>query len=617
MKWLLAAFLLGITATVQAQAPAANAPASTTDASETAASGASPSSEPAAFELLIIAADDVKQLLQNQLDLQRYRTLTDLSDDELDRLLELAQTDVKNLVATLGYFSPLIQIERYTGSAGQRSVSIQVTVGEPVRIGQVQLQLIGPIASDAEAASQRQLIRESWSLPAGSRFTQSSWDAAKQQALRQLTTRRYPTGRISQTLADIDPETRQARLEITLDSGPAYQLGDLTITGLKRFDAVLVQRLARLPVAVAYDQSQLVAAQQRLTDSGFFDSAFVTIDTQSAPEAARVLVTVREARLQKITWGLGVSTDAGARVSTEHLHQQLPWLGWRALSKLSFDRATQSIGTELTSPPNASRWRWNTAVLLQNQQSGSFDVSSQRWRAGASQEGDHIDRGVYLQYDRADSATTDQAASVLAETISANYSFTLRNFDAVPFPSSGWAWGAELGGGTTLGNPKEPFVRILTRWQNFWPLGAGTRPDRRAGRLAFRAQAGAVLAKEGVSLPATQLFLAGGDNSVRGYGLREIGTDLSGEQISAGRYLAAGSLEWQRPITRNGQLTDWEGALFVDAGAVANHPADLQAQVGVGAGVRWKTPVGPLQIDLAYGVAVKKLRLHLNVGFSF
>jgi translocation and assembly module TamA len=104
---------------------------------------------------------------------------------------------------------------------------------------------------------------------------------------------------------------------------------------------------------------------------------------------------------------------------------------------------------------------------------------------------------------------------------------------------------------------------------------------------------------------------------VRGYGLHDIGTDLAGEQVSAGRYLAVGSLEWQRPITRNGLLTAWEGVLFVDAGAVADQPGDLQAKVGIGAGVRWKTPVGPLQIDLAYGVAVKKLRLHLNLGFAF
>ena len=62
---------------------------------------------------------------------------------------------------------------------------------------------------------------------------------------------------------------------------------------------------------------------------------------------------------------------------------------------------------------------------------------------------------------------------------------------------------------------------------------------------------------------------------------------------------------------------DWEGALFVDAGAVADVPADLRAKIGVGAGLRWKSPVGPLQLDLAYGLALESWRLHLNVGFSF
>jgi translocation and assembly module TamA len=76
-------------------------------------------------------------------------------------------------------------------------------------------------------------------------------------------------------------------------------------------------------------------------------------------------------------------------------------------------------------------------------------------------------------------------------------------------------------------------------------------------------------------------------------------------------------VEWQRPIVVDGLLTDWESALFVDAGAVANEPDKLDLKVGVGVGARWKSPIGPLQADLAYGVAVQKFRLHLSVGFVF
>ncbi len=587
-------------------------------------SGASqpPGALTATFTLRITAPDDVKQLLERHLELQRYRELTDLSDDELTRLLDMARVDAQRLVATLGYFSPVIDIQRVSSAnnTSLQQVLIHVTPGEPVQVSQVSVLFVGPVAKDPEAWSQRQQIQDSWSLPAGNRFTQARWDDAKQQALRQLTSQRYPTGHVSASLADIDPVARTARLEVTLNSGPAYQLGALSISGLNRFNAELVHGLMHLPTGADYDLTELVAAQQRLTSSGYFDSAFVSLDTQADPQSAQVLVKLREARMQKITLGVGASTDGGARLSAEHLHHQIPGLGWRALSKLSVDRETQSISTELTAPPNGDGWRWNTSLQLQNQASGTLELGSQRWRGGRSQNTERIDRSYYLQYDRSDTAASDTTVVDIAESISANVAFTLRHFDALPFPSDGWALGLELGGGTTLGSSQVPYGRVLARWQSFWPLGkrfTDGPPDLRAGRLALRAQAGAVLAKDGVSLPATQLFLTGGDSSVRGYALRAIGLQLADGQVSAGRYLAVGSVEWQRPISVKGLLTEWEGTLFVDAGAVADKPADFQPQVGVGAGVRWKSPVGPLQIDLAYGVAVQKFRLHLNVGFAF
>ena len=104
---------------------------------------------------------------------------------------------------------------------------------------------------------------------------------------------------------------------------------------------------------------------------------------------------------------------------------------------------------------------------------------------------------------------------------------------------------------------------------------------------------------------------------MRGYGLRDIGIELPSGVIGPGRYLAVGSVEWQRPIRRKGLATDWENTLFIDAGGVADKPQALRASVGIGTGVRFKSPIGPLQIDLAYGVKAKRFRLHTSVGFVF
>ena len=575
-----------------------------------------------AFQLTVKAPTEIQDLLQRHLELQRYRELSDLSDNELARLLTAAEKDTRELMATLGYFSPEIKFDQQASSTDPagRQINLSVVPGEPTVVSEVRFEFKGPISDNPTAQSQRWQIESNWLLSSGMRFTQARWAAAKQQALRQLTMRRYPTGQLTTTLADIDPVARSAQLTVTLDSGPDFQLGGLVIKGLSRFDADLVTRLARITPGSSYDQAQLVAAQQRLADSGYFDSAYLTLDTTGDPTAAPVQVQLREAQLQKLVLGVGISTDGGPRVSVEHTHHQVPGIGWRAVSKFSLDRKTQSIGSELTAPPDAGNWRWVTAAQLKREELGSFDVNSQSVRIGRSQRGDRIDRNYYLQFERADTATSDTTAPATATALSANYAFTVRNFDSLPFPGSGWGLGMELGGGTTLGDQRDPYGRVLARWLGYWPLARGAdnaSAISRAGRLALRAEAGAVFAREGINLPSTQLFLTGGDNSVRGYGYRNLGVTLPGGQITAGRYLAVGSVEWQRPIALDGRLSDWESTVFMDAGAVANKPGDFKARVGVGVGARWKSPIGPLQIDLAYGVADKRLRLHMNVGFSF
>src|SRR5205814_9471052 len=122
------------------------------------------------------------------------------------------------------------------------------------------------------------------------------------------------------------------------------------------------------------------------------------------------------------------------------------------------------------------------------------------------------------------------------------------------------------------------------------------------GRLQWRTEVGAVLARPSAQVPGTQMFRTGGDTTVRGYGYRDIGVALPGGQVGPGRYEAVGSVEWQRPIKRDGLVTKFESVLFVDTGAVADRPGRLRLSTGVGTGVRWKSPVGPLQADVAYGI---------------
>jgi translocation and assembly module TamA len=581
---------------------------------EVGPTGAEP--EVSAFDIVVRAPAAVRELLENHLELQRYRAVTDLDEAELARLIVLAERDVRNLVGTFGYFSPDIRITR-EGALNQRpTIVVAVDPGEATLVSTVAINFAGDIAQslDADARAQRERIERNWRLPIGRRFTQEAWDGAKTQALRELVARRYPAGKLTDSLADVDAPERRASLRVQLDSGPPYRLGTMQVSGVERYDPVLVPRLARLKAGDVYDQNQLVEAQFRLASSGYFDSASIFVDPDSDPLAAPVQVQVREAKLQKIILGVGLTTDSGPRASVEHTHHRVPGTGWRAVTKLQLERKSPFAQTEWTSIPDEASWRWVALGRAERQDDNELITRSQRLRFGRTQAGERIDRSIYLQYDRAGvSGAGLQGNSAAAEgdgsALTANYGWTGRYFDSLPFPGSGYGLGFELGGGTTLGENRQPFTRTVGRW-------LGIRPLER-GRIAMRAEGGAVLAKDSASIPGTQLFRTGGDSTVRGYGLRDIGIKLANGATGPGRYLAIASIEWQRPILRGGLPSEFESTLFLDAGAVADKARDLRPSVGVGAGVRWRSPIGPLQMDLAYGVKVKQLRLHVSVGFIF
>jgi translocation and assembly module TamA len=560
--------------------------------------------------------NDLRELVERHIELQRYRAVTDLDDNELARLIVLADGNVRNIVGTLGYFSPDIRITREGGDGQRPTIAVFIDPGQASVIGPVAIAFAGDIAQspDPDAISQRDGIRRNWRLPTGRTFTQDAWDGAKTQALRDLVARRYPAGRLDTSLADIDAPNRTAGLSLKLDSGPLYRLGKMQVTGVARYDPVLVPRLARLPEGSVYDQSRLVEAQQRLASSGYFDSAYVFVDPDSDPAAAPVQVQVREAKLQKIILGVGITTDSGPRASVEYTHQRVPGIGWRAATKLQLEKKDPFAQTEWTSIPDEASWRWVALARVERLEDDDLITRGQRLRFGRTQAGDRIDRSIYLQYDRAQVQGAGLGVNSASQAgdgsaLSANYVWTGRYFDSLPFPSKGYGLGFELGGGTTLGENRQPYTRTVARWLGIQPLPRG--------RIAMRAEGGAVLAKDSAGIPGTQLFRTGGDSTVRGYGYRDIGIKLANGVVGPGRYLAVGSVEWQRPILRGGLPSEWEHTVFVDAGAVADKVQDLRASVGVGTGVRWRSPIGPLQADVAYGVKAKQLRLHLSVGFVF
>jgi len=248
------------------------------------------------------------------------------------------------------------------------------------------------------------------------------------------------------------------------------------------------------------------------------------------------------------------------------------------------------------------------------QDDGMLTTNSQTLRAGRMQSVPHNDRSVYLQYDNAVVTGSGAANNVRVgdgAAASVNFGWTGRYFDNLLLPKRGFGLAGSVGLGMTTKGKSDPFMRLTGRWTGVIPAGSG------GSRFALRTDLGAVLASAGARVPATYLWRTGGDVSVRGYSYRSIGVPLQQGVIAPGRYLAVGSVEYQRPIWQQRLPGLLEHILFVDVGSVANHPNDLRAHTGVGTGLRLITPAGPMELDVAYGVQSHAFRLHMNVGFAF
>ena len=111
-------------------------------------------------------------------------------------------------------------------------------------------------------------------------------------------------------------------------------------------------------------------------------------------------------------------------------------------------------------------------------------------------------------------------------------------------------------------------------------------------------------------IPSSFMFRTGGDNTVRGYAFESLGVGL-GNAVVGGRYMAVGSAEYIQWLAES-----WGAAVFVAAGN-AWDSGRFEPAIGAGFGGRFRTPIGPVRADLAYGEQTRTWRVHFSVGFTF
>ncbi len=569
------------------------------------------------YELKVEALGELVEPIRTRTLVGRWIDDPGFDPEQMPLFLERAKTEAEAIAQAAGFFSARAEVSYEPGTAGHLPVvRIDVDAGARTTVNRFDFVLEGPPQAQTQLHKLRDRLAERWPLPEGSFFRSAPWQSGKRLLIDALQQRGYVRARIVDSEARVDPRNTTAALTIRIDSGPRLDFGAMTIDGLSRYDASIVRALApwegegRQP----YDFDEVLAFQARLRTSGYFDSAEVLPDFAAVladPKLGTVPLRVElsERREQRVTLGVGISSDEGPRALLGYDHRNVFDEGWQLESGVLLQRVRRRVFASLRTPQKASGHYYQGGVRLER-----FDVQGeltdkQTAFIGEGKRTGDTDRFLSLQFQTEQRNVRGIGDVDSTRALTLGYTWSTKRLDSLLDPRRGYTIDAQVSGASHSLLSDRSFVRVHTRAMRFWPMPGDSFLD--GGILIGLAEIGQVFAAGRDGIPSENLFRTGGTSTIRGYGFLSLGV-READAIVGGRVLALGSLEYQHPVRR-----DWYAAAFVDAGDAADTWGRYHAVAGYGVGARWRSPVGPVSIDLAYGEAVRDWRVHFSVGYAF
>ena len=432
------------------------------------------------------------------------------------------------------------------------------------------------------------------------------------------------------------PEDFALDIVYHVSRGALSHIGPITLTGLKHVQESLVRARLLIASGERYSPSRIEEARRDLLALGVFSSVTVKTAEHSDEDGHVPLTFALQERLRHtIGFNAAYSSDLGGSTGVRWTDRDL--LGGAeqlTLAATAIDlggHATTGIGynvsAQFTKPDFGSRddtLQLNAAILKQSLQ--AYDQTaltssvllthrfSPMWTAsvGISGEREQITQQLVIRdytllglpiAARFNSTGTSNPLQDALHGMRASLSVTpTRSFTAIP----------------------ATFVIAQADAAAFFDLNdLGLTP---AGRsvIAVRALAGDAHGAAPFDLPPDQRFYGGGSGTVRGFRYQSIGPQFPispqfpAETPTGGTAVDAVTAEFRQRIARN-----FGAAVFVDAGAVSGdgHLFQGRPSVGVGAGMRYYTAIGPIRLDVAVPVTRlpggDRYEIYIGLGQSF
>lgn len=514
-------------------------------------------------------------------------------------LLALAKGDYARLLAVLyeaGYFGARVSIQlagreaaglrAFEAPAELRPISVTVDTGPRFTFGRADVAPLAPGAAPPQgfrpgADAGTAVIRET------AQDAVADWRAAS-----------HAKARVSGQSIVARHDEAELDVALAVDPGPALSFGTLVVPQESGVRPARVRRIAGLPEGAPFGPEELARVRARLVNTGTFSSVVLREAEVPNPDGTLDVELALEAEpARRIGFGAEIDSTNGASLQAFWLHRNF----FGGAERLRFDGEIEGIGGTSGGIDYALAATLRIPGFRRADDTFEFSVGLERLDEPSFEE-NLLEVSARVERQVRDTLVIGTQAGLRFSDVtdafgSREFSHIVLTFDGEQDfrddaldPRRGSYTFVELRPFVGIAG-SETGLRVSGEHRRYLALGENTT-------LAGRLQLGSVLGTDTNETPPDFRFFSGGGGTVRGQGFQSLGVE-SANGTTGGRSFAGLSLEVRRDISESIGVVG-----FVDYGYIAENGEfeDGSDHTGAGIGLRYRTALGPLRVDVGVPV---------------